>query len=204
MGHIKLRIHVHYLIFIDSCIKNHVAGINITMPLKESINKYVSAYDKTAQITKAINCIHFKNNNVIAYNNDYYGFSKLAEINNISFKNSNNIIIGSGGTARSIILSLIKNNASAIYILARNPASTYALLNDFSLIKNTTKLNVLSNESTLNNCNLINCTPIGMLQKTNIDILELIPLINYNSVIDINYNTYHDYFNFKNTKKNQW
>ena len=54
--------------FIDSCIKNHVVGINITMPLKESINKYVSAYDKTAQITKAINCIHFKNNNVIRLN----------------------------------------------------------------------------------------------------------------------------------------
>ena len=187
--------------FIDKCIKNKVTGINITMPFKESASIYATILDETAKITKAINCMHFINNQIIAYNNDYYGFLKLAEMNNISFNKSNNIVIGSGGSARSIIWSLIKNKASTIHILARNATSVYDLIKDMSLIQHNTKLKILSNKSDLTNCNLINCTPIGMLIKTNVDILKLIPMIRYNSIIDINYNIHHDYFNFKTLKK---
>tara|TARA_B110000438_G_scaffold266356_1_gene280363 strand:+ start:980 stop:1792 length:813 start_codon:yes stop_codon:yes gene_type:complete len=186
--------------FIEQCIQNKITGLNVTMPLKETINNYITIYDQTAQITKAVNCIYFKNNEVIGYNNDYFGFTKLAELNNISFKNSNNIVIGSGGSARSIVLSLIRNNADNIYILARNTESSKVLINDFSLIKKNTNLNILSNQSNLTNCNLINCSPINMLEKTSLEILNLVPLIQYNAVIDINYNTSYNHFNFDASK----
>ena len=186
--------------FIEKCIQNKIIGLNITMPFKETINNYITIYDQTAQLTKAVNCIYFKNNEVIGYNNDYYGFTKLAELNNISFQNSNNIVIGSGGSARSIVLSLIRNNADNIYILARNKDSARTLIDDFSLIQNKTNLNILSNQSNLTNCNLINCTPINMLKKTSLKILTLVPLIEYNAVIDINYNTNYNHFNFEASK----
>jgi len=187
--------------FIDSCKKNNTIGINVTMPYKKSICKFATQYDQTVEITKTSNCLHFKNNDIIAYNNDSYGFSKLAEFNNINFSKSNNIIIGNGGAARSIVLSLIESKAKAIYILARNQEKTDRLISDFSIIKNITILSELSQNSILTNCNLINCSPIGMLKKTNTDILNFIPRINYHSVIDINYNVNHNYFNFKAQNK---
>jgi len=187
--------------FIVSCKKNNVIGINITMPLKKNIYNFATKHDSKAQATKVINCIHFKNNELIAYNNDVYGFSKLLETNNILTKNSNNIIIGSGASARSIILSLINNKANNIYIISRNKLSATKMINDMSPYLNKTKLQIYSKKNHLNNCNLINCTPIGMLQKTNTDIINKVPRIDYNAVIDINYNIQHNYFDLKAAKK---
>ena len=49
--------------------------------------------------------------------------------------------------------------------------------------------------------NLINCTPIGLIGKNNIEILKSIPKIHYNNIIDVNYNTNNNYFNFTSNKK---
>ena len=189
------------LSFINKCRKQDVRGLNITMPLKKNIFTLVSQYDLNAKITQAINCIYFKNGELIAYNNDVYGFSKLLEVNNITIKNSNNLIIGSGASARSIILSLINNQANNIYIIARNNISATKIINDMSSYLNKTKLHIFTEKYNLNHCNLINCTPITMLQKTNTDIINRIPQINYNSVIDINYNIQHNYFDLQTNKK---
>ena len=66
---------------------------------------------------------------------------------------------------------------------------------------NKTKLQIYSGEDHLKNCNLINCTPISMFQKTNTDIINKVPQIDYNAIIDINYNIQHNYFDLQAAKK---
>ena len=39
------------------------------------------------------------------------------------------------------------------------------------------------------NCNIINCTPIGLDVSANTSIIKNLPNINYNYIIDINYNS---------------
>ena len=48
---------------------------------------------------------------------------------------------------------------------------------------------------------LVGVLSIGMLQKTNTDIINKVPRIDYNSVIDINYNIQHNYFDLQSAKK---
>ena len=69
--------------FIKTYKSLDIQGMNITMPLKETICPYIDIFDENAKIIQSINCIHFKNNQLLGYNNDYYGFNKL--INHISF-----------------------------------------------------------------------------------------------------------------------
>ena len=94
--------------FINQCRQSkYIGGSNITMPYKEKISSLIDCCDNIAKLTNSINCIKINDNKILGYNNDYYGFEKLIAINNINLKNTNNIILGSGGSARTIILNLI-------------------------------------------------------------------------------------------------
>ena len=176
-------------------------GINVTMPYKQSVIKYLDKLNQSATITKAVNCIKRENNVYMGYNNDVVGFSKLLNKYNINISGSNNIIIGSGGSARAVILSLIQNNAKHIYILSRNQHSTTTLFEDFGPYLGKTKIEVLHNDSNLTNCNLINCTPLGTKKNINTSILNYIPKNHYKVIIDINYNSNLECFNQISGKK---
>ncbi|MBI44943.1 MAG: hypothetical protein CMG66_02110 [Candidatus Marinimicrobia bacterium] len=181
--------------FIKEFKKRDIKGINITMPLKEAAYKYVDELEQNAKIIKSINCIYFNKNKIIGYNNDYYGFSKLLETNNVPVSNSKNIIIGSGGSARSVILSLIHKNAKNICILSRNKQQVKEILLDMQPHQCNTNFKKFSNKIDFQNYNIINCTPIGML-KTNIDILDSLPKTQYNYIIDINYIANYNHFKY--------
>tara|TARA_B100000029_G_scaffold27503_1_gene26864 strand:+ start:363 stop:1175 length:813 start_codon:yes stop_codon:yes gene_type:complete len=181
--------------FIKTYERLNIQGINITMPLKETICPYIDIFDENAKIIQSINCIHFKNNQLLGYNNDYYGFNKLIDRNQIKINASNNIVLGSGGSARAIILSLIHHKASNIYILSRNVPQINQLIQDISPYAEETKLHIFNDSFLKDECNLINCTPIGMLKMRDTILIKKIPKINYRAIIDINYNIKYDYFN---------
>ena len=191
----------NYKTFIQDIHNTNILGFNITMPYKILANEYIQTVEQKAQIIQSINCVHIKNNQLIGYNNDYIGFEKMMNYNKIKIDNKHNIIIGSGGTARSIILSLINNNAHTISILSRNEKTAKKIISDYSQYKQNTVLQLFQKKCNYNNVNLINCTPIGLIGKNNIEILKSIPKIHYNNIIDVNYNTNNNYFNFTSNKK---
>ena len=186
--------------FIHHCKEIKVKGINITMPFKENLIPYTDTLDPIAKITKSINCLYFIDDKITGYNNDYYGFSQLIKLNHINLEHSNNIIIGSGGSARTIILYLIKQKVKNIYLLSRNKKATLQIIKDFTEHLEQSNLNTIDNNSDLKNCNLINCTPIGLSKNTNIDILLDVPKIHYRAIIDINYHITTHHLNFASDK----
>ena len=186
--------------FIHHCKQIKVKGINITMPLKEDSIPYTDIIDPIAKITKSINCLHFIDDKIIGYNNDYYGFSQLIKLNHLNLEHTNNIIIGSGGSTRTIILYLIKQKVKNIYLLSRNKKTTLQIIKDFTGHLEQSNLNRIDNNSDLKNCNLINCTPIGLSENTNIEILSNVPKIHYRTIIDINYHITTNYLNFASDK----
>jgi len=183
--------------YINHCQKSNIKGINITMPFKEHCLSLVDKADQISIHTKSINCLYFKNNQIIGYNNDYYGFEKLVEMNQIKTQNTNNIIIGSGATARTIIVFLINQGAKNIYILSRNNQSAIKIIKEFKGYTNNTNLKIFNKLNDLKNCNLINCSPIGLSLYLDNTILNQVPNQYYESIIDINYSIKKNYFNFK-------
>ena len=78
------------------------------MPFKEKILKKVDILDDTAKKTGSINTVIIKNKKLIGYNTDLFGAEKA--ISKIKIKKNDNIlIIGSGGTSRTISYALKKN-----------------------------------------------------------------------------------------------
>ena len=186
--------------YIKLCKKNNSLGCNVTMPYKETINQFIDHYDSISKITESVNCIKIVRNKIFGYNNDYFGFKKLIGLNKINIKHSNNIILGSGGSARTIILYLLNNNAKNITILSRNKKASLRIIKKFNSINKKVKIDLYRDNFNYTNYNLINCTPIGLKPNTSKKILSLLSLVNFNVIIDINYIYKKDFFNLSHKK----
>ena len=140
-----------------------ISGFSVSMPFKQKIIKKVDILDDSAKKTGSINTVLIKNKKLIGYNTDLVGAQKA--ISQIQIKKKDNIlIIGSGGTARTISYALKKEfKFNNIFIFSRNKSNSRKLINDFDLLNFNLKkkLDVL-----------INCTPQGMLGEKKIPISE--------------------------------
>ena len=159
--------------------KSGFSGINLTMPFKEEVLNYVEELDEDALVTKAVNTIKFdKEKKVIkGFNTDIKGFMKSLDDNCFKWDESNCLVIGAGGAAKSSIYALIKKKVKSIYIYNRTVDRAYEIKSLFKEIENnkliiTEELNI----APINEINLIvNCTPIGM-EKNNISDDNTIPI----------------------------
>ena len=140
-----------------------ISGFSVSMPFKQKIIKKVDILDDSAKKTGSINTVLIKNKKLIGYNTDLVGAKKA--VSQIKIKKKDNIlIIGSGGTARTISYVLKKEfKFNNIFIFSRNRSNSRKLINDFDLLNFNLKTKFDF---------LINCTPQGMLSEKKIPISE--------------------------------
>lgn len=159
---------------IDStpCLK----GLNVTIPHKENVIKYLDEIDETAKKIGAVNCIKISNGKLLGFNTDAFGFEKtLLKYIPIRFKNA--IVLGNGGSAKAVGFVLEKNRID-YQIICRTPkANTELSFNDSNAI------------DWVQYSFIINTTPLGMFPE-----VDLFPPINYDQInqehvlIDLIYN----------------
>ena len=77
-----------------------VVGINITIPFKKNIIRFVQKLDKHSVKINAVNCLYIKSKTQ-GYNTDWEGYKKSLP-KKFDFKNNNIIILGYGGAAQAI------------------------------------------------------------------------------------------------------
>jgi len=144
----------------------NIKGINVTLPFKQKIMKYLDDIDPIAQKIGAVNTIKNNNGNLIGRNTDAEG-AKNALINaGYTISGKNILILGAGGAARALTCILAKD-INRIVIANRTEKRSIKLANElkknFSIKvegkKNT--ISVLKEESKKADI-LINTTPIGM------------------------------------------
>ena len=80
-------------------------GLNVTIPYKEEVLKFVKP-DKIAAKIGAVNTIDLET--MKGYNTDAYGALKALEVNGVSVEGKNILIVGAGGAARAIAFALIE------------------------------------------------------------------------------------------------
>ncbi len=175
-----------------------ITGLNVTMPHKITIIKYLDELTETAQLIGAVNTITIENGKSIGDNTDVIGFWNALPLNiQERLQDSNVAIIGNGGAACAIVIALIKNNVKSLTIYGRDKNK----LLDFSLFCNQKKdilrkhteisIGLISNIDLKNTSMLINTTPIGMypnIKESPIEKDKLIHLPNESLVYDIIYN----------------
>ena len=142
---------------IISSVKN-LCGLNVTIPYKEKIIKYLDKIDKTAQEIGAVNTIKiFKNRNkteLHGFNTDFFGFAKSLEPHlNSDIRNA--LILGTGGASKAVAFVLKSLSIDYLFI-SRNPKSKNSISYD-----NLTK-NIIENAKLI-----VNTTPLGMYPNLN-------------------------------------
>jgi shikimate dehydrogenase len=98
--------------------KREIEGINVTIPFKNSVIKYLDILKGDALKTSSVNIVYLNKNKLVGDNTDVYGFSS-GVLRKVKTRIKTAGIIGAGGVTSSIILALIQKGVKKIYITNR-------------------------------------------------------------------------------------
>ena len=157
-------------------------GINVTIPYKLEVIKYLDEVLEIAKKIGAVNTITLKDGKLIGDNSDYFGFLKTLELNDIDVNDKKVLVLGTGGASKAIYNALIDNGAKNIYLAT-------IIENDPFKVRTQDRLIHYSAIGGLRDIELIvNCTPVGMYPAIDNCPLERKNFIDTNAVVDIVYN----------------
>lgn len=124
-------------------------GLAVTIPYKEKVISFLNDLNETAAAVGAVNCIQFKNGNLIGYNTDALGFEKsFLPIYKSIFGKA--LVLGTGGASKAVQYILSKNKIPFLLVSRHggNNCISYADVANYMQQDYQT---------------IINCTPVGML-----------------------------------------
>ncbi|HBV68212.1 MAG TPA: shikimate dehydrogenase [Clostridiales bacterium] len=174
--------------------KMNFDGFNITKPYKVDIIKYLDEIDEYAMCIGAVNTVTIKDGRLKGYNTDGTGFLKsFEEDTGVKIQGKKVFILGSGGAARAIGMTLALNKAEEIYICNRTYNKAQFLSDEINkTVSNCSKAVHMIHEDMEEYIKdsdiLINCTSIGMLPNVDETPLEKSLLHKNLIVCDIVYN----------------
>jgi shikimate dehydrogenase len=133
--------------------KEELEGLNVTIPYKERVIKFLDDSNELVKETGACNCIRIENGKQIGYNTDVIAFErsllpKLQPIHRAA------LILGTGGAAKAVQF-VFKKMGISYQLVSRNPSAdqlSYSQVNSsiiqtHHLIINTTPVGLYPNVS---------------------------------------------------------
>lgn len=126
-----------------------LAGLNVTIPYKETIIPFLDDLSQEAKEIGAVNCVKIQNGKKTGYNTDAYGFGQSIK----PFLDTNHeraLILGTGGASKAVAYALKKVGVEVYFVTSSNtkekPNSFFYselnefVMNAFKLVVNTTPL----------------------------------------------------------------
>jgi shikimate dehydrogenase len=148
--------------------KMNLAGGNVTVPHKIRIIDLLDRLDPLAQSIGAVNTICLEQGQAVGYNTDGYGFLRsLQEVAGISPAGERFFLLGAGGAARAIAMTLAAEGAETIIISNRTAERAEALAEEINRVirpcATMVSAGAQEQRAALADCTvLINCTSLGM------------------------------------------
>lgn len=154
-----------------------IRGFNVTLPHKIRIMDYLDHLSEEAAILGAVNTVKNENGRLIGYNTDGVGFLKSLEIEGIDIEGKNILILGAGGAARAISISLAMKGARKIIIGNRTISNAKRLADKISnqFPKVIVEYSSLGLKGILREKvhMIVNCTSVGMYPDINISPIDI-------------------------------
>lgn len=136
-------------------LKKQFKAINVTIPYKETALSYLNVVSREAEKIGAVNLIVNRGGALYGYNTDYYGAKHLIERANVQVAGKKALILGSGGTRRTLYAVLSDMGAREILTVSRSAAT-----------QNGANPDVVSYEEAIQKHAdaeiILNATPVGM------------------------------------------
>jgi len=145
----------------------NLAGINVTVPHKEHIVRYLDSLSDGAQLCGAVNTIVNRDGHLFGDNTDGRGFLQSLQEYELPPQQGEVILIGAGGSARAVLVSLLRAGYGPITIVNRTFANAKSLVKSYHNLSKTevraSPLDALQNLSLLERASLIiNGTSVGL------------------------------------------
>ena len=170
----------------------NIRGLNVTMPHKSAILKFLDRVDLSAQIINSVNTVLNKESKLFGFNTDGVGALKALRENGVELKGRKVLLLGAGGAARAIAYSMAKETDElAVLNRTLKPAQDLAKLLE-KLANKKIFAGSLSPKEIQQNLQdsdiLINATSIGMKPKAEESVVAPKLLRPNLAVMDIVYN----------------
>jgi len=139
-----------------------LVGLSVTMPLKEAVIDCLDFVTPDADFLNAVNCISFGPTGSIGHNTDGDGCcDALIEQGGARLRGATVVLLGAGGTARSIALALVRRGAHVV-IVNRTQSHAMELVGSFAAFGDEASISVGDQSSIASASILINATSVGM------------------------------------------
>ncbi len=155
----------------DFFAKKDFSGVNVTVPYKKEVIKYLDKVDATALRCGSVNTVINDNGVLTGYNTDFCGLDAALKRAGIDLRGRNVLIAGSGGASDTAKFLAEVSGAERIKIVSRKGGINYG--------------NVYENTDTEV---IIDATPVGTTPDFNEKILDLSQFPNLTGVFDLTYN----------------
>jgi shikimate dehydrogenase len=147
-----------------------IHGLNVTIPHKEDVIKYLDEIDPEAEKIGSVNTIVNRDSRLVGHNTDGAGAIKALKDNKVELKEKRVLLLGAGGSAKSIAFTLSKF-VKKIMILNRTEVRAEKLADNLKLMfdieiawdhlsQKTVRQNLIDTDI------LINATSVGMNPKS--------------------------------------
>ena len=169
-----------------------ILGVNVTIPHKISIMKYLDEIDSDAKNIGAVNTVINKNGRLIGYNTDGAGALEALKMGNGNPAGKKVVLLGAGGAAGAISFS-VAPVVSRLVVLNRTRSEATYLVN---AVKKRLNIEIVGEELTTSNLSreltdtevLINTTSVGMFPKIEETLVDRNIIKSHMVVFDIIYN----------------
>lgn len=131
--------------------KKEFCGVNVTIPYKQTVIKYLDEIDEAAKSIGAVNVIVNRSGRLCGYNTDYDGAAALIRRAGVEINGKNVLILGTGGTSKTLNAVATGMDAKKITHASRHSgAGTVSYdealtLSDTQVIINTTPVGMYPN-----------------------------------------------------------
>jgi shikimate dehydrogenase len=185
---------------LKNAVKGSVAlglkGFNVTVPHKVKVVDYINKLSEEAAVIGSVNTVVNELGKLVGYNTDVYGIIESLLPYKSQIIGNDVCIIGSGGSARAVIYTLVRNfKPQKIYLVNRTEQHAEELKQHF---KSKMKFDgIIPKElqqpdliSVLNNCSLVvNSTPVGMYPAIDDSVLSIADVFVKDQIVfDLIYN----------------
>ena len=131
------------------------SGLNVTIPYKQEVMKYLDELSPEAQAIGAVNTIVRRNGKLKGFNTDYFGFKKMLETNEIDVSGLKCLVLGNGGASKAVTQVLFDKGAGEVHVLSHKAIDE--------------KTSVTENRDAQV---IVNTTPVGMYPESGVSVVN--------------------------------
>lgn len=127
--------------------KREFSGLNVTIPYKTTVMKYLDFISPEAERIGAVNTIVNRGGRLFGYNTDSYGFAYTLKNSKIELSGKDVLVIGSGGASKAVVDAFTGFDVKRVRVLTHkdNCPEKIGEFLDAEIIVNTTPVGMFPN-----------------------------------------------------------